>query len=82
MLAQPFHPGIQDIAALPVQLYVRIQRRVSLEVIRRIAARCPAEGTPVLREQVAAYLGASRGVICDPSQVFIVNDASGAFGKG
>ena len=73
VLAQPFHPGIPDIAAFPAQLYVRIQRRVSLDVIRRGAARCPAEGTPVLREQVAAYLGASRGVICDPSQVFIIS---------
>jgi DNA-binding transcriptional MocR family regulator len=54
VLAQPFHPGIPDIAAFPAQLYVRIQRRVSLDVIRRGAARCPAEGTPVLREQVAA----------------------------
>jgi GntR family transcriptional regulator / MocR family aminotransferase len=75
MIAQPFHPGIPDIAAFPAKLYVRIQRRVSLDVIRRGAARCPAEGTPVLREQVAAYLGASRGVICDPSQVFIISGA-------
>lgn len=78
VLAQPFHPGIPDIAAFPAQLYVRIQRRVSLDVIRRGAARCPAEGTPILREQVAAYLGASRGVICDPSQVFIVSGTSQA----
>jgi GntR family transcriptional regulator / MocR family aminotransferase len=73
VLAQPFHPGIPDIAAFPAQLYVRIQRRVSLDVIRSGAARCPAEGTPALREQVAAYLGASRGVVCDPSQVFIIS---------
>ena len=73
VLAQPFHPGIPDIAAFPAQLYVRVQRRVSLNVIRMGAARCPAEGAPVLREQIAAYLGASRGVICDPSQVFIIN---------
>ncbi|MGB4116737.1 MAG: PLP-dependent aminotransferase family protein [Polaromonas sp.] len=73
VLAQPFHPGIPDIAAFPAQLYVRIQRQVSLSVIRTGAARCPAEGTPALRKQIAAYLGASRGVVCDPSQVFIIS---------
>lgn len=73
VLAQPFHPGIPDIAAFPAQLYVRIQRQVSLNVIRTGAARCPAEGTPVLRERIAGYLGASRGVVCDPSQVFIIS---------
>ncbi len=73
VLAQPFHPGIPDIAAFPAQLYARIQRQVSLNVIRTGAARCPAEGTPVLRERIAAYLGASRGVVCDPSQVFVIS---------
>lgn len=73
VLAQPFHPGIPDIAAFPAQLYVRIQRQVSLNVIRTGSARCPAEGAPVLRERIAAYLGASRGVVCDTSQVFITN---------
>jgi GntR family transcriptional regulator / MocR family aminotransferase len=71
--AQPFHPGIPDIAAFPALLYARLQRQVSLNIARSGAARCPAEGAPVLREQVAAYLGASRGVACDPSQVFIIS---------
>jgi GntR family transcriptional regulator/MocR family aminotransferase len=73
VLAQPFHPGIPSIAAFPAELYVRIQRRVSLGLIRSGAARCPAEGATELREQVTAYLGASRGVVCDPSQVFIIS---------
>lgn len=72
-VAQPFHPGIPSIAEFPATLYVRIQRRVSLGLIRSGAARCPAEGATALREQVAAYLGASRGVVCDPSQVFIIS---------
>lgn len=73
VVAQPFHPGIPSIATFPAQLYVRIQRRISLGLIRSGAARCPAEGATELRQQVAAYLGASRGVICDPAQVFIIN---------
>ncbi len=54
-------------------LYARIQRQASLELIRSGAARCPAEGATVLREQIASYLGASRGVVCDPAQVFIIS---------
>lgn len=73
VVAQPFHPGIPSIATFPAQLYVRIQRRISLGLIRSGAARCPAEGATELRQQVAAYLGASRGVNCEPSQVFIIN---------
>lgn len=72
-MAMPFHPGIPAIAAFPALLYARIQRQTSLELIRSGAARCPAEGATVLREQVASYLGASRGVVCDPSQVFIIS---------
>ena len=72
-VALPFHPGIPAIAAFPALLYARVQRQVSLELIRSGAARCPAEGATVLREQIAAYLGASRGVVCDPAQVFIIS---------
>lgn len=71
--ALPFHPGIPAIAAFPGMLYARVQRQVSLELIRSGAARCPAEGATALREQIASYLGASRGVICDPAQVFIIS---------
>lgn len=73
VLAHPFHPGIPAIGAFPVRLFARIQRQVSLDLIRGGAARCPAEGATVLREQVASYLSASRGVICDPAQVFIIS---------
>ena len=41
VVAQPFHPGIPAIREFPAQLYVRIQRRVSLGLIRSGAARCP-----------------------------------------
>jgi GntR family transcriptional regulator / MocR family aminotransferase len=74
-IALPFHPGIPAIAAFPALLYARVQRQTSLELIRSGAARCPAEGATVLREQVASYLGASRGVVCDPAQVFIISGA-------
>lgn len=72
-MALPFHPGIPAIAAFPALLYARVQRQASLELIRSGAARCPAEGATVLREQIASYLGASRGVVCDPQQVFIIS---------
>ena len=72
-VALPFHPGIPAIAAFPALLYARVQRQVSLELVRSGAARCPAEGATELREQIAVYLRASRGVVCDPSQVFIIS---------
>lgn len=73
VVAHPFHPGIPAIAAFPIRPFARLQRQVSLDLIRSGAARCPAQGAMVLREQVASYLNASRGVVCDPEQVFIIS---------
>ncbi len=72
-LSLPFNPGIPAINAFPVKSFSRLQRQVSHSLVRAEEARCPAEGASQLREQVAAYLSSSRGVICDPSQVFIIS---------
>ncbi|HLJ90598.1 MAG TPA: PLP-dependent aminotransferase family protein, partial [Candidatus Angelobacter sp.] len=57
---------------------------------RRILLRCarkapvseldygPAEGSAALRESICAYLRRSRGVLCDPAQVVIVNGSQQA----
>jgi GntR family transcriptional regulator/MocR family aminotransferase len=71
--ALPLNPGIPAIREFPAQLFARIQKQVTLSLGPSRIARCPAEGAPHLREQVAAYLQSSRGVVCDPSQVFIIS---------
>ncbi len=71
--ALPLHPGIPSVYDFPVKQYASIQRQVSLCLAPAGIARCPAEGAPELREEVAAYLTSSRGVVCDSSQVFIIS---------
>lgn len=71
--ALPLNPGIPAVREFPAQLFARIQKQVTLGLGPSRIARCPAEGAPQLREQVAAYLQSSRGVVCSPSQVFIIS---------
>jgi len=56
-------------AALWAQVAGRRLRRVSTELLRG----CPAEGYPPLREAVADYLRAARGVRCTAEQVLILS---------
>ena len=77
--ALPFNPGIPAVRDFPAQLFARIQKQVTLGLGPSRMARCPPEGAPQLREQVAAYLQSSRGVVCDPSQVFIISGTRQAF---
>lgn len=71
--ALPLNPGIPGVRDFPAQLFARIQKQIILGLGSSGIARCPAEGAPHLREQVAAYLQSSRGVVCDPSQVFVIS---------
>lgn len=71
--ALPLNPGIPGVRDFPFQLFARLQKQVTLGMGASGVARCPAEGAPQLREQVASYLQSSRGVVCDPSQVFIIS---------
>lgn len=71
--ALAFNPGIPAVRDFPYQQFSRIHKQVMLGLAPSRMSRCPAEGAPALREQVAAYLQSSRGVVCDPGQVFIIS---------
>jgi len=55
--------------ALWTQVAARRYRRASTEFLRG----CGPLGYPPLQRAVAHYLGASRGVLCDPGQVVVVS---------
>lgn len=75
---RPFAAGLPALDAFPVDLWRRL---VALHA-RRLDAREMIYGDPAgyapLREAVASYLVASRGVSCDASQVIIVNSSQQA----
>jgi len=69
----PFVPGVPDLHSFPVGQWRRL--------LERAWRALPAEklnygdpcGEPVLREAIADYLRASRGVVCEAEQVFITD---------
>jgi GntR family transcriptional regulator/MocR family aminotransferase len=73
-----FQMGVPSQDAFPFKLWSRILAR---ETRRATPMTYPdPRGDPELRKQVAAYLGLARGILCNPSQVFITGGFSGALG--
>lgn len=74
----PFQMGVPAQDAFPVQVWARVMAQGA-----RTAAEMPVSyrdprGEPALRAQIAAHLAISRGLACDPAQVFVTNGFSGA----
>lgn len=68
----PFAPGVPDLSAFPWREWSRALQRAWFSVTPRQLAYAEPGGEPVLRETIARYLAARRGVVCTPAQVFIV----------
>lgn len=71
----PFAPGVPDLNAFPWSAWAGYLKKAWGEVSARQLAYAAPGGEPLLRRAIAAFLGARRGVICAPEQVFIVAGA-------
>ena len=69
----PFVPGVPDLASFPIGLWRRLLERAWRALPTHKLNYGDPCGEAVLREAIADYLRASRGVVCDPSQVFITD---------
>lgn len=89
MLAQPyhhgepgqlaFHPGMPDAGSFPFNTWSKILARRTKHAGLDLFGTYHVTGYPALREALATYLGASRGVQCAPEQVIITNGAQAGF---
>jgi len=70
-----FQTGVPAFEALPVELWARLLARRARQSQRGMLGYAHGGGLPVLREAIVAYLGAARGVTCDPAQVIVVGGA-------
>jgi len=78
LLRYDFAYGRSDVECFPFELWRRIlQRRARKARIRELDYG-PATGSEALREAICAHLRRSRAVVCDPSQVIIVNGSQQA----
>ena len=75
---RPFRPGTPALDRFPVDLWARLAARRYQRVSLEFLDHGEAFGYRPLREAIAAYVGASRGVRCDPAQVLITSGAQQA----
>jgi GntR family transcriptional regulator/MocR family aminotransferase len=68
-----FTPGMPALAAFPIALWRRAIDRAWRGMDQADLNYTDVAGLPSLREEISAYLGASRGVRCDASQVFVTS---------
>ena len=74
----PLTPGVPALDAFPFALWARLNARFH----RRQGASDLAYGEPLgyrpLREAIAGYVGAARGIICSPDQVLVATGTQSA----
>lgn len=72
---KPFRPHIPALDVFPRDIWEKITMRRQKRVSRDLFARVDSVGYGPLREAVAGYLGASRGVRCTPHEIIITAGA-------
>jgi GntR family transcriptional regulator/MocR family aminotransferase len=76
-MRRAFQTGLPALDALPLDVWARLLARRARQPLRGTLGYAHGAGLPPLREAIAAYLGAARGVTCDPAQVIVVAGAQG-----
>src|SRR5262245_21036331 len=70
-----FHVGLPALDEFPTETWARLLARRARTPGRTSLGYEHAAGHPARREAITAYLGAARGVVCEPSQVIVVAGA-------
>ena len=76
---RPFVTGMPAIDAFPMSLWAQMSARYWRGNRAEIMSYPDATGLPALREAIARHLGANRGLLCRPEEVFIFAGAQDAF---
>ncbi|MCW5889485.1 MAG: PLP-dependent aminotransferase family protein [bacterium] len=71
----PFMPGCPAAEAFPLDAWARVVARHARRRPRSGMGYGASAGYPPLREAIATYVGAARGVVAEPSQVIVVAGA-------
>ena len=71
-LLRPFRPGVPALDAFPVKLWHQLNRRTWSQIKHQDLSYGEPAGYFPLREAIANYLKAHRGVRCQPEQVIVV----------
>lgn len=69
----PLATGVPALAEFPWRDWARISARVHRARPAAALAYGDPQGLPELRAAIADYLGAARGIVCDPDQIVVVS---------
>lgn len=75
-----FQMGVPASDCFPATLFARLRARAAREEIEAPATYPDPRGEHALRREIAAHLALSRGIECQPSQVFVAAGFTGALG--
>ncbi|MFN7979207.1 MAG: PLP-dependent aminotransferase family protein [Vicinamibacterales bacterium] len=71
--ALPLATGVPALEEFPWKDWARISARVFRDRPAAALAYGDPQGLPELRSAIADYLGAARGIVCDPDQIVVVS---------
>ena len=74
-----FHPGMPDVQDFPFTAWSRLLARRAASNSDTLFGFYDVLGMPALREAIATYLNAARGLRCTPEQVVVTTGAQAAF---
>lgn len=75
-----FQMGVPASDCFPGTLLARLRSRAARDEVERPAAYPDPRGEHELRREIAAHLALSRGIKCQPSQIFVSAGFTGALG--
>jgi GntR family transcriptional regulator/MocR family aminotransferase len=75
-----FQMGVPASDCFPTTLFARLRARAARDEVEAPASYPDPRGEHELRREIAAHLALSRGIECQPSQIFITAGFSGALG--
>lgn len=75
-----FQMGVPASDCFPNTLFARLRARAAREEVEAPAAYPDPRGEHELRREIAANLALSRGIECQPSQIFVTGGFTGALG--
>lgn len=74
----PFQTGIPDLTQFPRAEFAKILSQVTKSATKQQLDYDFSSGIPTFKQAIATYLGASRGVVCEPEQVLILTGSQAA----
>ena len=75
-----FRSGLPDLTLFPVRTWQRLSREVWGSLTPLDLSYSQPEGRPELREEIARYIAAHRGVRCHPEQILVTGGTTQAVG--